>query len=235
MRCKNCGTENDDNRYICENCGSPLYDDNIVNDDFSQNPTDSDIESYPQPEFQDSAAEGAPRPKDKAADNSDKKHIIVIAVLAVVLVAVIASVIVIASTKSRRENEVSSVPSSSQEITETQSTTKPVSTSATKPETTTANTTEETTTKAKTWSIKVVSKGGGTVSGAGNYKDGENVTITATADEGYEFDGWYSGGEKISSAPSYSFSAVENFSVSAVFNPVSTEPTAENIEGGLDQ
>ena len=26
MRCKNCGADNDDNRYICEVCGSPLYD-----------------------------------------------------------------------------------------------------------------------------------------------------------------------------------------------------------------
>ena len=26
MRCKNCGSENDDNLYICQNCGSPLYD-----------------------------------------------------------------------------------------------------------------------------------------------------------------------------------------------------------------
>lgn len=37
MRCKNCGADNDDNRYICEVCGSPLYDeddfDNAANDD----------------------------------------------------------------------------------------------------------------------------------------------------------------------------------------------------------
>ena len=26
MRCRNCGCENDDNLYICQNCGSPLYD-----------------------------------------------------------------------------------------------------------------------------------------------------------------------------------------------------------------
>ncbi|MDE6659485.1 MAG: zinc-ribbon domain-containing protein, partial [Eubacterium sp.] len=25
MRCKNCGSENEDGRYICQNCGSPLY------------------------------------------------------------------------------------------------------------------------------------------------------------------------------------------------------------------
>ena len=41
MRCKNCGTENDDNRYICENCGSPLYDeDNIdINNDSERTQT----------------------------------------------------------------------------------------------------------------------------------------------------------------------------------------------------
>ncbi len=26
MRCKNCGFDNEEGRYICENCGSPLYD-----------------------------------------------------------------------------------------------------------------------------------------------------------------------------------------------------------------
>ena len=26
MRCKNCGSENEDNLYIRQNCGSPLYD-----------------------------------------------------------------------------------------------------------------------------------------------------------------------------------------------------------------
>lgn len=30
MRCKNCGTYNDDNRYICETCGSPLYDEDEI-------------------------------------------------------------------------------------------------------------------------------------------------------------------------------------------------------------
>lgn len=35
MRCKNCGADNDDNRYICEVCGSPLYDE----DDLTMPPT----------------------------------------------------------------------------------------------------------------------------------------------------------------------------------------------------
>jgi len=30
MRCKNCGFENEDNRYICQNCGSPLFDEEEI-------------------------------------------------------------------------------------------------------------------------------------------------------------------------------------------------------------
>ena len=36
MRCKNCGSENEEGRYICQNCGSPLYDEDeemLMNDD----------------------------------------------------------------------------------------------------------------------------------------------------------------------------------------------------------
>lgn len=38
MRCKNCGSENEDNLYICQNCGSPLYDeDEPINDSNNEN------------------------------------------------------------------------------------------------------------------------------------------------------------------------------------------------------
>ena len=38
MRCKNCGSENEDNLYICQNCGSPLYDeDEPINDNNNEN------------------------------------------------------------------------------------------------------------------------------------------------------------------------------------------------------
>ena len=30
MRCKNCGSENEENLYICQNCGSPLYDEEPI-------------------------------------------------------------------------------------------------------------------------------------------------------------------------------------------------------------
>lgn len=237
MRCKNCGTENDDNRYICENCGSPLYDE----DDFISGQPDSQLPSQdaedniyiPEASRTTALPQNVSSNQDKPAD---KKSIIVIAILAVVLVAIIASVIVIATTKSKNEDESTSVSTTQSTVSQTEpDSTKKTTTEKTTESTTKETTTKETTTKAKLWSIKVTSGGGGTVSGSGNYKDGDNVTITATPNESYVFEGWYSNGEKISSAATYSFSAVENKSISASFVPAeTTTEDIENLEGGLD-
>ena len=239
MRCKNCGSENDDNRYICENCGSPLYDE----EDFSEQNTGSETRTFNAISDNEPLAPPAPPinpnekpPVDKENKDSEKKSVIVIAILAVVLVAVIASIIVIAQTKSKNDDETTTLPSTSQTDTTARATTERDTTTTEAPETTTKPTTEPTT-KTPVWSIKVVSKGGGTVNGSGEYKDGNNVTISAKPDEGYEFDGWYSNGEKISSTTSYSFTAVDSVSISAVFVPVTTTSTtqeAENIDGGVE-
>lgn len=239
MRCKNCGTENDDNRYICENCGSPLYDEN----DFDNLPEDNTqhTQSFDRVTEQDVLDLGiTPEISNdknmKPADTKggEKKSIIVIAILAVVLIAVIASVIVVAKTKSAEEKDTTESTS----ISTTVSTTKEKTTKETTTKATTTETTTETTTKEESYSIKLVSKGGGTVSGAGTYKDGENVTIVATPDDGYQFDGWYSNGAKISSTQKYSFTATENTSISAVFSIAPTEApdndTNEDLQGGMD-
>ena len=42
-----------------------------------------------------------------------------------------------------------------------------------------------------------VSTGGGTVSGGGKVAKGTSITLTATANEGYTFDGWYDGDTKV--------------------------------------
>lgn len=239
MRCKNCGTENDDNRYICEICGSPLYDEEDI-----QTPLKEETHT------QTFSAVSSPMPKSETDDNAylqpplknnnnkgngektpaEKKSIIVIAILAVVLIAIIASIIVVAQSRSKDSGETTS------EISTTQSTTERTTEWTTQPTTekttafTTAATTTTTTTTAITWYINAGSSGGGTVSGEGEYKNGDKVTLTAVADSGYVFDGWYSSGVKVSSSVKYTFTANENASFSAVFNPVETQDNS--IEEG---
>ncbi len=48
-----------------------------------------------------------------------------------------------------------------------------------------------------TVSAEVGLDGGGTVSGGGEVTDGSSITLTATANEGYTFDGWYDGDTKV--------------------------------------
>ena len=45
----------------------------------------------------------------------------------------------------------------------------------------------------------------GTVTGSGRYKYGKNITITATTNSGYTFNGWYNGDELITGELSYTF------------------------------
>lgn len=240
MRCKNCGSENDDNRYICQNCGSPLYDEQDF-DDVAAIPADDDIiDLGVTPQTDDENTDIGTEQKS----NAEKKSIIVIAILAVILVAIIASIIVVAQTKSKNENDTTE--STSIQITESTSnlwnsnTTSSTTTERTTESTTTTTTkqTTTTTTQAASYRIKLISEGGGTVSGSGSYTDGDNVTITANADSDYEFDGWYSNGTKISSALSYSFTATADMTISARFNAVTTQAPTEDegeiIDGGWE-
>lgn len=242
MRCKNCGTDNNDNRYICEICGSPLYDENDI--DVPVNPDNAftqtfsasdDMQQYPQNSKNDMPA-GSPGGNGQNKD-AQKKSIILIAILAVVLVAVIVSVIVVA--KGRSESQTTSNPSSLTTATTTEKTTKKKEkTTETTTESTTESTTKETTTEKPTttekqiWIINAGTGGGGTVSGGGEYKNGDRVTVIATPDEGYEFDGWYSNGIKVSPSKKYSFTANENISLSAVFKYVQEPTNSENLDGG---
>lgn len=243
MRCKNCGTENDDKRYICENCGSPLYDE----EDFNTSAPAQQTQSFNAIDTNEPVRPLAPpEPSNNMNQNNEenkaaeKKSIIVIAILVVLLVAIIASVAVVASTKRKNENTTAPDSSVSQTLSTKKNTTEKRTTETTTEketttEPTTTTTTTTTTTKQQNWSIKLVSQGGGTVDGSGSYRDGDNVTITATPDDGYEFDGWYSNGSKISSTMRYSFTATDDLSISAVFVPVSTtEEPIEEMDGGMD-
>ena len=51
--------------------------------------------------------------------------------------------------------------------------------------------------KPQTYTVTANAETGGTVAGGGEVAEGESITLTATADEGYTFDGWYDGDTKV--------------------------------------
>jgi len=204
MRCKNCGSENDDNLYICQNCGSPLYD-----EDEDATP---DVEKT-----QVFAAQGkrnAPNPKNNNNKNDDdkKKQTIIIIVLCVILFAVIAGT-VIAGVRARHKNNE---PSSLTQVSTSQTTTKKLqpTTTTTTTETTTTTTTTEAPSKL---SVTLTCNDGGVVEGEGMFELGDEVTVYAEPDTGYDFDGWYLGNKKVSSKSTYTFTITQDTKLKAVF------------------
>ena len=73
--------------------------------------------------------------------------------------------------------------------------------------------------------------GGGTVSGGGTYTYGTNVTLTATANNGYGFCYWEENGGIASTNPNYSFYATYNRDLVAVFHEPFTV-TVSASDGG---
>lgn len=59
---------------------------------------------------------------------------------------------------------------------------------------------------------------GGTVAGGGTYRGGKTCTLTATANAGYVFDGWYEGSTKVSSDTNYSFTVSSNRTITGKFD-----------------
>lgn len=57
----------------------------------------------------------------------------------------------------------------------------------------------------------------GTVEGAGEYEEGDQVTLTATANNCYQFAGWMNGTELVSTANPYVFNATQNLTLMATF------------------
>jgi len=67
----------------------------------------------------------------------------------------------------------------------------------------------------------------GTVEGAGEYEVGLAATLTATANEGYVFDGWYVGEEKVSTEATYTFTVEANATVVAKFVEENNDSTSD--------
>ena len=72
----------------------------------------------------------------------------------------------------------------------------------------------------------------GTVEGAGAYAEGDTVTLTATAEKGYAFAGWYVGGQLVSSNPTYSFAVTGDVTVEAAWTKLRYQVTVSSQEGG---
>ena len=75
---------------------------------------------------------------------------------------------------------------------------------------------------------------GGTISGTGNYAYGQNITLTATANDGYIFANWTENGFVVSSDAEYSFTVTSDRTLIANFGATtySVTASANPTEGG---
>ena len=82
---------------------------------------------------------------------------------------------------------------------------------------------------------------GGTTTGGGSYLYGDNVTVTATANEGYNFINWVEGEEVVSTEANYSFTVTGSCSLTAIFElqtfdvkvTIDPEEAGTTIGGGI--
>ncbi len=77
-----------------------------------------------------------------------------------------------------------------------------------------------TATQTRTVTVNVDPTEGGTVDGAGVYNYGADVTVTATANEGYDFVSWTKDGEEVSTSAEFTFTANANVTLTANFKPL---------------
>lgn len=81
-----------------------------------------------------------------------------------------------------------------------------------------------------TLTLKANPPEGGTVTGQGSYKSGEYVTVTAAANEGYEFVNWTIDGEEVSKAASFEYKMPSNGVILiANFKKTTPPPAQETI------
>ena len=250
MRCKNCGFENDENLYICQNCGSPLYDEDEPSaaDDSKTvlfNPLTMGVQQE-QPPVQNQMQEpqqpyrnNAERlQREREEEKKKQQQIIIIVVLSVVLAAIVIGTIIAFATRGKKNDEATSRPSvtvtqNAEDTSEKESTTEATTKETTTKETTTKETTtKETTTTAKTFKVTTTSNEGGETEGDGSYKLGDKAVLIARADDGYVFDGWYINSEKVSSDEVYNYVVTKDSTVQAVFVPAPTEPSDQDITDG---
>lgn len=84
------------------------------------------------------------------------------------------------------------------------------------------------------YNINIGVSGQGVISGEGNYKYGDSVTVTASESQGYVFEGWYIYSEKVSSSENYTFVMPEqDVSLTANFTLVTYEVKVTSVGGEI--
>ena len=152
-------------------------------------------------------------------EEAKKKKIIAIVVAAVVALAIIVGVIVALATGDSDDEETTEETTESTTVEEEEDETTTYYAAAT----TTEEATTTTTTTVKTYNVYVDVDGNGSVSGEGSYEYGEKAVLVATADDGYEFDGWYNNsGSLVASGTTYSVTVKDEVNLTAKFVAVSS-------------
>lgn len=223
MRCKNCGSENEENLYICQNCGSPLYDEEPI-EETQDEMGNTKIVPVVAPSTPTQKPSGANGSNNENRDNDDEKKkktqttaiIIVLALVLVVVVGVLIGVLVHNSKNQNNEESTSTTVSTTAEVTTEKNQITTTTTTTTEAPTTTTQP-QTTTTEAKQYMVEVSCSNGGTVNGRGMYSLNEECTVNAVVDPGYEFDGWYINGKRVSSSSSYTFTVKADTNLEAVF------------------
>ncbi len=76
---------------------------------------------------------------------------------------------------------------------------------------------------------------GGDVTGAGKYDKGTKVTLSATTNEGYTFEGWYDGDALLASGETYSFTVKNDITLTAKWAVADTDPVdPDNGDDNVD-
>lgn len=68
------------------------------------------------------------------------------------------------------------------------------------------------------YTIAATAESNGSVVGGGDYAEGAAVTLTATADDKFKFDGWYASDVKVSEQATYTFTATASVALAARFS-----------------
>lgn len=232
MRCKNCGSENDDNLYICQNCGSPLYDED---EPLNGGEEATQVFSAVSGEQSQPLRSNEERLQKEREEKKKKQSIAIIVALAVILIAIIAGIVAFALSNKNKAPDTTAPAVSTTETVE--HTTAESTTTTTTTETTTESTTETTTTTTTTtteapvtYTLTTSSNDGGETEGDGDYELGENATVIARPDDGYSFDGWYDGSKKVSSSTAYTFTVTKDVTLKAVFTLVNEEPEGDGVD-----